>query len=603
MSLFRRQRVSMLILAVLLLPLFEHSLSLDRFVRVPHKTYYVKEGEDLDLPCVPKSENFTCIWQRNSSSIFPDSNTVYEMRPVKGDCSVILKKVSVDRDNTTFECQVPSFNQGGSKYSSSWPRTSVIVMVKPNAPRFKEEPFQSILAGQTTSLVCESLGGNPLPSLEWHLGNKNITASANTTVVEKSKSVISTLNYVFAKENNRASLTCVSVHRLEKQTTKKLLNVTYRPIVSVDRRVFNVLENHNLSIECHVDANPMAPAMWKSDTTKNYKTVDNSLILTEVKGKAMDDKEFQCTAKNVVGGSETVTIVISVSYRPHIAVKTPKVQSVLVGGDVEMICETSGNPKPTITWTFVDYVYNQQHNPSPADPSKLVIHNVSYLDEGDYYCEGENKIGNDINKATSEKMIVSVSGKPQFLSPNEPVIGFKNENTAVEAVFCSDPPPTRVTWMYDSISQHEIDTNFQKKVYETNFYEVEDGIHIKAGPLVPIDQPKSPNHTCFRSMLYIVNTDIADAKDFTVTVENKNGLVDKVIHLQVHNKISGAMIISISLILLLMMFILTILFIFFLRRRSSDQQGDDHGEDKSDSNVPIHNSDDAEKQATIEKVL
>lgn len=115
----------------------------------------------------------------------------------------------------------------------------------------------------------------------------------------------------------------------------------------------------------------------------------------------MDDKEFQCTAKNVVGGSETVTVVISVSCkfnllyhrtgvnnniffvdRPHIAVKTPKVQSVLVGGDVEMICETSGNPKPTITWTFVDYVYNQQHNPSPADPSKLVIHNVSYLDEG-----------------------------------------------------------------------------------------------------------------------------------------------------------------------------------------------------------------------------
>lgn len=79
------------------------------------------------------------------------------------------------------------------------------------------------------------------------------------------------------------------------------------------------------------------------------------------------------------------------------------------------------------------------------------------LSLGDYYCEGENKIGNDINKATSEKMIVSVSGKPQFLSPNEPVIGFKNENTAVEAVFCSDPPPTRVTWMYDSIPQHEIE--------------------------------------------------------------------------------------------------------------------------------------------------
>src|SRR5699024_12812729 len=47
----------------------------------------------------------------------------------------------------------------------------------------------------------------------------------------------------------------------------------------------------------------------------------------------------------------------------------------------------------------------------------------------------------------------------------------------------------------------------------------------------------------------------------------------------VYSKISGAMIISISLIALFLLFILTILFIFFLRRRSSGQQ-EDNGEEK-----------------------
>lgn len=49
---------------------------------------------------------------------------------------------------------------------------------------------------------------------------------------------------------------------------------------------------------------------------------------------------------------------------------------------------------------------------------------------------------------------------------------------------------------------------------------------------MPLDK-SSPNPTCFATALHIGNTDIADAKDFTIIVENEKGRVEKIISLEV----------------------------------------------------------------------
>ena len=50
--------------------------------------------------------------------------------------------------------------------------------------------------------------------------------------------------------------------------------------------MFNVLENHNLTIECHVDANPKAPAMWKSGNKFlkfNFYVCKLTLVLSKIR--------------------------------------------------------------------------------------------------------------------------------------------------------------------------------------------------------------------------------------------------------------------------------------------------------------------------------
>lgn len=82
---------------------------------------------------------------------------------------------------------------------------------------------------------------------------------------------------------------------------------------------------------------------------------------------------------------------------------------------------------------------------------------LNYLFLGDYYCQGQNAVDGNVITVESTKIAVDVTGKPQFLNGNEPIVGYQNTNTIIEADFCSDPPPKHIEWVYDGITQHKIE--------------------------------------------------------------------------------------------------------------------------------------------------
>lgn len=80
----------------------------------------------------------------------------YSLSSPNGDCSIILKNLTFSRDNGVWQCQVPSAELDGAK----WPKTSVVVLVKPSAPRFKEDvrkPMFPLYRAPLTSLFCRVL--------------------------------------------------------------------------------------------------------------------------------------------------------------------------------------------------------------------------------------------------------------------------------------------------------------------------------------------------------------------------------------------------------------------------------------------------------------
>lgn len=63
--------------------------------------------------------------------------------------------------------------------------------------------------------------------------------------------------------------------------------------------------------------------------------------------------------------------------------------------------------------------------------------------------------------------------------------------------------------------------------------DMELGNHINAGPLVPLNF-KSTKPTCFRAVLLVLNSDIADTRDYLLRVENGDtSVAEGVVSLQV----------------------------------------------------------------------
>ena len=122
-------------------------------------------------------------------------------------------------------------------------------------------------------------------------------------------------------------------------------------------------------------------------------------------------------------------------------------QRVNIGSDLTLGCRFNANPKPEIRWFFVDS-FNHKNQVLNSDDGDLVLRNISYLQEGDYFCEGVNfnSSTNLENVVRNRPFSVKATGRPQFLSDNVVISAYNGINSRLENVFCSDPAPKRVYW-------------------------------------------------------------------------------------------------------------------------------------------------------------
>ena len=135
-----------------------------------------------------------------------------------------------------------------------------------------------------------------------------------------------------------------------------------------------------------------------------------------------------------------------------IEVQPKESQKVQLGSDMKFVCNFAGNPKPEVRWCFVDAI-NQKDQYPQTDSGVLLIKNISYQDEGAYYCEGRNynynsnSSSNVISVASSSKISLDVVGKPMFFDEHEIVFGYTGMQTQLVQRFCADPTPKRIYWL------------------------------------------------------------------------------------------------------------------------------------------------------------
>ena len=561
------------------------------FAVTPGHNLTIAEGTGLTLPCIVTNLQGSCVWNHNNVAVWTGS-------PANGDCSLKINKVSLDKHDGLWQCQVTPPLEGAGEGLVSKPIT-ITVLVKPDRPHIERTPRSAqvipITANSSEVITCNVYNGNPLPTIEWFLNGRNITDQAvsrsTMPAVATGKGDILTmskLQYQFSQEHNNQTLSCQAHHPTGSTSDSVTVEVLYIPILSVPKAVYSVKEGSRINIECKVDANPPATVYWKNQARGDPVSLETPRVLFFEEAKRdMNGAVYECYAQNAKGVARPVPVRLDVLYPPH-SVNYSSEQTVQTGKSIKLHCYFDGNPKPEVHWYQIDPRTGQHHKiDMPSDNNQILyISNATYSHEGEYYCQATNIINDITNVIKSPLMVLDIYGVPAF--PHmEPMLveGPRGQESRLTLDFCSDPAPSKVYWHYGSIQLDvkSIDYSNSESPSSTNH----SLLRHRSLPFSAIQSKRSSsNHyKCYEAHLEIRDTDISDERDYTLFVQNEYGVASRILRLKVVSPISMGLVVASALAVIFATILLSFLLMMLMKCRRKQKDDVDDEEAKEDAQV------------------
>ncbi|XP_012260792.1 hemicentin-2-like [Athalia rosae] len=540
-----------------------------RFEETPALYQEVSSGDDVRLRCRVKDKRGQCIWQKDRKpvGIHPDK---YEWAGNReGDCSLLIRRASLDFDDGLWECQVTPGDFARQDALTSLP-SRLLVRVSPRKPRL--ELGGAILGsslilreGQEATLSCVSRYGNPPALIKWFIGGNEVVPlreQTNATEVDNPRTwaAHSLLRVRGERSNHGLPVRCLSIHpaSVVPSVAESKLDVHYAPEVKLEttpRSLAAALEDSEsfLTLRCLVDANPPAVVKWYKDSDPVIGLVDSVFLRENLTNssqpgfvgselrfepvKRTDEGLYSCKATNTIGESSPAHYRFDVQYGPRPAsvsdrrldgasAKQEEAVVALLGSTLDTFeCGAfDANPSPKYRWVHLRGGTNTEMITNPIgggeDGRRLRLKNVQWSDEGEYRCVAYNVI-NGVRRehASDARYILHVTGPPEIQtgpsSPGDNGEGadFRSTGWIGEPVhrlrsrFCSRPPPRLVAWQWGS-SHIRAGESIQPK-YE-------------ALPLEPIIENKMVTN-CYWAKLEIKDLQKEDARVYTLLVESEKG--------------------------------------------------------------------------------
>lgn len=179
----------------------------------------------------------------------------------------------------------------------------------------------------------------------------------------------------------------------------------------------DVLQGATVKMECRASGNPVPTVAW---TRKNNvlpsgeRSVSGlSLVIQHVDRHSAG--QYQCSADNGVGQTDSKHLVLNVLYAPEVETERSVIHTGL-GLEAQLVCIVHAAPDPQVLW-FKDTAQlgtTEQHSShSKGNRYTLVIRNVTSADFGNYSCVGSNIHG----KARGHLYLTGAAGPATFDSP------------------------------------------------------------------------------------------------------------------------------------------------------------------------------------------
>uniref|UniRef100_A0A8C8DYX5 Sidekick cell adhesion molecule 2b n=1 Tax=Oryzias sinensis TaxID=183150 RepID=A0A8C8DYX5_9TELE len=383
----------------------------------------VSQGEGAVVPA-PRIRSFPqpqVTWYKDGHKIPPTSRIAITL----DNTLVILSTVAPDAGRY----YVQAVNDKNGENKTSQPITLSVENVggpaDPIAPTIIISPRNTSVVTGTSEVTMECVANaRPLIKLSISWRKNGVLVSSGLSDYNRRLTILSPVVSDAGYYECEAVLRSSSVPSV---SAGAYLHVLEPPqfIKEPDKHITAEMEKV-VDIPCQARGVPQPDIVWYKDAlpidpvkTPRYRVLVGGSL--QVNGLLPDDTGmFQCFARNMAGEVQTNTYLAVTSIAPNITAG-PSDSTVIDGMSVILHCETSGAPRPAITWQKGERVLASGSVQLPRftllESGSLLISPSHISDAGTYTCMASNSRG--IDEASADLIVwarTRITTPPQDLS-------------------------------------------------------------------------------------------------------------------------------------------------------------------------------------------
>uniref|UniRef100_A0A8C7RMQ0 Neural cell adhesion molecule 1b n=1 Tax=Oncorhynchus mykiss TaxID=8022 RepID=A0A8C7RMQ0_ONCMY len=337
--------------------------------------------------------------------IEPNKPEITVTRNDESSSTLTLYKAGVDSAGT-YKCLATNGDQSAE--------ATVNVKFYRKLITFKNAPSpQEFNEGDNANIVCDVISSPP-PTIIWkHKGVKiQMEKDVRFKILPNNHLQIRGI-----KKTDEGSYTCEGRLMARGEIDLKIIRVIVNvlPTIRVWQSEVNATAGVGQSamLTCAADGYPEPMVTWARasvllESGDKYSFNKDGSEMTIMEVAKLDEGEYTCIAKNKAGESEQ-EVSLRVFVKPKITFLLNQSTSEMAE-QVTLTCEASGDPTPTINWSFGLRPFTEGEQSldgnvvvrSDARVSSLTLKYAKFTDAGQYLCSARNAIGVDSQPAYLE---------------------------------------------------------------------------------------------------------------------------------------------------------------------------------------------------------
>ncbi|XP_069569013.1 LOW QUALITY PROTEIN: neural cell adhesion molecule 1b [Brachyistius frenatus] len=330
---------------------------------------------------------------------------------------------------------------------------------------------QEFNEGDNANIVCDVVSSPP-PTVLWKYKGTKIQMEKDVRFKVLSNNHLQIRGI---KKTDEGLYTCEGLLMARGEIDLRIIKVVVNvlPTIRIWQSEVNATADvgQPAMLTCAVDGYPEPMVTWTRngvdlEAGEKYSFNEDGSEMTLMDVAKLDEGDYTCIARNKAGESDE-ELSLRVFVKPKITYTVNQIISEMEE-QVTLTCEASGDPTPTINWSYGEHVFTEGEQSldgnvvvrSDARVSSLTLKDVKYTDGGQYLCTARSAIGEDA------QMVYLEVRYPPKIHGTVAVYTWEGNPVNISCDVKAHPSDVSIVWLRDGLQLPNSNTS-NVKVFRT----------------------------------------------------------------------------------------------------------------------------------------